>query len=56
MLRKFKIWCRATIGDYPYWRVLYKDGTRTRLLYWAEANGCAETFKGKLIIDYTITL
>ena len=46
------IWWRANFQDWPYWRVTYKDGVRTRLLFWREANGCKETFNGKLWIDY----
>ena len=51
-MQKFKIWWKATWLDYPYWRIIYKDGKRTRLLYWKEANGLAQVFNGKLIIDY----
>ena len=47
------IWYRAVLLDYPYWRVIYKDGVRTRLLYRAEAHGLSKVFNGKLIIDYT---
>jgi len=49
-----KIWWRATVLDYPYWRVSYKDGSRTRLLQHAEAKGCADVYGGKLFIDYTV--
>jgi hypothetical protein len=56
MKDKIIIWFRANFQDHPYWRVIYKDGKRTHLLYWREANGLKETFNGKLIIDYTITL
>lgn len=45
-------WWKATMLDYPYWRVTYKDGKRTRLLYWREAKGLKEVFNGKLWIDY----
>ena len=54
MFKKIKIWYRAIFLDYPYWRVTYKTGERTRLLYWREANGLKEVFKGKLRIDYTV--
>lgn len=53
-MKNLLIWYKAVWLDYPYWRVIYKDGQRTRLLYWREANGLKEVFNGKLIIDYTI--
>jgi len=53
-MRKLKIWFKAVWLDYPYWRVTYKDGKRTRLLHWIEANGLAETFNGKSWIDYSV--
>jgi hypothetical protein len=55
-MKKLRIWFRVVWSDYPYWRVLYKDGKRTTLLYWREANGLAQVFNGKLIIDYTVEL
>ncbi len=53
-MRKFKIWWKAKMLDYPYWRVLYKDGRTTRLLRFIEARSVAETFDGKLYIDYNL--
>lgn len=35
----------------PYWRVTYKDGRQTRLLYYKEAKSLAETFDGKYWYD-----
>lgn len=35
----------------PYWRVTYKDGKTTRLLYYREAKSLAEVFNGKLWYD-----
>jgi len=45
-------WWKATMLDYPYWRVTYKNGIRTRLLHRSEAKGLSEVFNGKLWIDY----
>jgi hypothetical protein len=55
-MRYLRIWWRARFRNYPFWRVYYKDGSRTFLLYYREAKGLAETFNGKLVIDYTINL
>ncbi len=55
-MRNVKIWFRAHFGDWPYWRVLYRNGEKTRLLYYNEAKGLSEVFNGKLYIDYSITL
>jgi hypothetical protein len=55
MIKKLVRWYKANLRDYPYWRVIYKDGRRTRLLYWREANGLAKVFEGKLVIDYETT-
>ena len=51
-MKKVKIWFRAVFLDYPFWRVYYKDGKKTRLLYYREAKGLADVFNGKLKIDY----
>lgn len=51
-MRKIKIWYLAWFCDYPFFRVIYKDGKRTMPLYNPEATGLRDTFKGKLIIDY----
>lgn len=51
-MEKFRIWFRANFLDYRYWRVTYKDGKETRLLYYAEAKGLKDVFGGKLWIDY----
>jgi len=56
MWRKILIWQRAFWLDYPYWRVTYKDGRRTQLLYWKEADGLKEVFGGKLWIDYSVKI
>lgn len=53
-MKKLRMWYNSNFRDYPYWRVLYKDGERTYPLYYREARGLAGVFKGKLIIDYTI--
>lgn len=55
-MNKIKIWFHANFLDYQYWRVTYKDGRQTRLLFYSEAKGLAETFNGKLRIDYTVTI
>lgn len=55
-MRKLKVWFRANFKDYPYWRVRYKDGRITRLLYHREAYGLAKVFKGKIKIDYSVNL
>jgi len=52
MLAAVRTWFRANFQDYPYWRVTYKDGKRTRLLYWGEAHSLKQVFGGKLCIDY----
>lgn len=54
IIKIITIWWKTTMLDYPYWRVIYKDGKRTRLLYWCEAKGLAKTFNGKLRIDYSV--
>jgi len=51
-MKKLRIWFRAHFLDYPYWRVDYENGERTRLLYYREAFGCSKVFNGKLYIDY----
>lgn len=38
--------------DYPFFRVIYKDGKRTYPLYQSEASGLRDVFNGKMIIDY----
>lgn len=52
MIRILIIWWRANVLDYPYWRVAYKNGEKTRLLHWREAKGLKDVFNGKLYIDY----
>ena len=54
MGRKIKIWFRAVVLDYPYWRVTYKDGGITRLLLLGKAASLATIFGGKVWIDYTV--
>lgn len=54
--QKLKIWYRAEFDDWPYYRVIYKDNTRTRPLHWKEAKGLKDVFDGKIKIDYTIKL
>lgn len=54
MGNKIVIWFRAVFLDYPYWRIHYKDGKKSYLLYYAEAKSVAETFNGKVKIDYTV--
>ena len=54
MFRKILIWYKAAVLDYPYYRVVYVDGKRTRLLHYLEASGLARTFNGRLIIDYDV--
>jgi hypothetical protein len=56
LLKCIKVWWRANMSDYPYWRVTYKDGKRTHLLYWHEANGLKNVFNGKMSIDYSVPL
>lgn len=53
-MKKLRIFIRACFYDYPYWRVLYKDGDKTRLLYHNEAKELKQTFGGRLIIDYKV--
>lgn len=50
--QRLRIWWRANFLDYPYWRVLYKNGELTRLLHYREAKGCHDVWGGKLFIDY----
>jgi hypothetical protein len=52
LLAEVVTWWKAVMLDYPYWRVTYNDGNRTRLLYRREAKGLKEVFNGKLWIDY----
>ena len=53
-MRKIKIWFRAQLFDWPYWRVTYPDGKRTHCLHLEEAKGLRDIFKGKMWIDYTL--
>jgi hypothetical protein len=55
MRRVIKIWYRAVLRDWTYWRVTYKDGRRTRLLSYAEAKSLKDVFGGVLWIDYSTT-
>lgn len=52
-MKKIRIWFRATLLDWPYWRVTYKDGTTTYRIYRAEAEGLRDVFNGKMWIDYS---
>jgi hypothetical protein len=52
LLSRIVIWWKANMLDYPYWRVTYKDGKQTSLLYWREASNLKDVFNGKLWIDY----
>ncbi len=52
--RKIKIWFRAVVLDYPYWRVTYKDGGITRLLLLGEAVSLVFIWGGRLWIDYDV--
>jgi hypothetical protein len=54
MRRKIKIWLRAVILNYPYWRVTYRDGGMTRLLRLGEAASLATIFSGRLWVDYSV--
>jgi len=51
-MKKIKIWLLAWVCNYPFFRVIYKDGKRTRPLYQAEASVLKDVFNGKIIIDY----
>jgi hypothetical protein len=51
-LRNLRILWFAHVLDYPFFRVLYKDGNRTCPLHKAEAVGCKDVFGGKMFIDY----
>lgn len=51
-MEKIKIWWFAWMCDYPFFRVIYKDGKTTIPLYEAEAKGLRDVFNGKMIIDY----
>jgi hypothetical protein len=51
-MKKLKIWWLAWICDYPFFRVTYKDGQRTHVLFQAEASGLKDVFGGKMWIDY----
>lgn len=50
--KRFRCWWRAHFLDYPYWRVTYPDGTRTRLFAFREANSLQKVIGGKVWIDY----
>ena len=52
LLRIIIISWKASVWDYPYWRVTYKDGKRTRLLYYREAIGLKDVFDGRMWIDF----
>lgn len=60
MMRRLKIWYRAVILDYPYWRVRYTKGPLggeiTYLLHYREASGISGVFGGILYIDYTVKM
>lgn len=51
-MKNLKIWWLAWMCDYPFFRVLYKDGQKTSPLHQAEASGLRDVFKGKMFIDY----
>ena len=51
-MKKIKIWWMAWICDYPFFRVIYKDGDRTHTLNKRQAKSLRDVFSGKLIIDY----
>lgn len=51
-IKKLKIWWLAWVCDYPFFRVIYKDGQITHVLFQAEAKGLRGVFNGKMIIDY----
>lgn len=53
-MRKVIRWLLAHTTLRCYWRVTYKDGSRTFPLSYPEAKGCADVFNGKLWIDYTL--
>ncbi len=53
-MRKIRIWLRANLFNWPYWRVTYGDGDITRPLKKHEARGLSECFGGEVWIDYTI--
>ena len=51
-MKKFRVWWMANILNYPFWRVSYRDGKLSRLLYYKEAKGLTDVFNGILWIDY----
>jgi hypothetical protein len=53
-MKRLGRWLSAYVWDYPYWRVTYQDGKKTRLLYYLEAKSLADVWNGKLWIDYDV--
>ena len=51
-IKQIRIWFMDKFQNYPFWRVVYPDGTMSRPLYISEARGLAEVYQGKLIIDF----
>lgn len=51
-IKDIKRYFEAHLLGYPYWRVEYKTGEKTFLLFYSEARGLADTFNGRLFIDY----
>lgn len=54
MRKRLKIWFRAVLLDYWYWRVTYPDGKQTRKLSYGEAKSLKQVYGGKLWVDYNI--
>ena len=56
-MRKYiVIFYRAVFLDYWYWIVRYKDGKKTGLLSYSEAEAIRDIFEGKLYIDFSIKI
>jgi hypothetical protein len=54
MKKRLTIWYRAVFLDYWYWRVRYKDGTRSLNLSYGEAKSIQRFQGGKVYIDYKV--
>ena len=52
LLQVFVTWWKATMLDYPCWRLIDKNGRHSRLFYWIEADLCKRLFGGKPWIDF----
>jgi hypothetical protein len=52
-MKNLKIWWLAWVCDYPFFRVIYSDGSKTYPIDKDEAFNLASIFNGKVKLDYS---